>query len=184
MEVRLKGSGFMQRIKERWDGEYPSRRHITAQNLCENVRRFKKERIVKTEGQQGGECTDNVRNEKNVQWQTEMKVRLVEIDLEEREEGRGFMNRVKERWDMEFPAYVKVGAQRLRDNASRFKTEKEIYNLVMIRKRGEGSCGEGELNLGKIEENYRERHGESAIGMDTQLMDEIGEEMMNGTKES
>ena len=38
-----------------------------------------------------------------------MNVRLVEIDLEEREKGRGFMNRVKERLDMEFTAYVKVG---------------------------------------------------------------------------
>lgn len=44
-----------------------------------------------TEGQQGGECTDSMKNEKNVQWQTEMKVRLIEIDLEEREKGRGFM---------------------------------------------------------------------------------------------
>ena len=106
-----------------------------------------------------------MRNEKNVQWQTEMKVRLVKIDLEEREKGRGFMNRVKERWDMEFPVYVKVGARKLRDNASRFKKEKEISNLVMVRKRGEGTCSEGELNLGRIEEYYGESHDESAIGV-------------------
>ena len=66
----------------------------------------------------------------------------------------------------------------------RFKKEKGISNLVKVRKRGEGACGERELNLGRIEENYGERHGESAIAVDAQLMDVIGEEMMNGIEES
>ena len=156
---RLKGAGFRQRIKERWDREYLKRRHITAQNLCDSARRFKNELPVQTEGQQGGEYVDSVGNEKNVQWQTEMKIRLVEIDLQEQDKGRGFMNRVNKRWDKEFPAYVKVGAQRLRDNASRFKKEKEISNLVMVIKRGEGTCGKGELNLGRIDENYGKSRG-------------------------
>ena len=42
IDERQKGPGFMKRIKERWDTEFPSRRHITAQNLCDNARRFRK----------------------------------------------------------------------------------------------------------------------------------------------
>ena len=112
-----------------------------------------------------------------------MKVRLVKTDLEEREKGREFMNRVKERRDMEFPAYVNEGAHRIHDNASRFKKGEGISNLVMVKKRGEGTCGEGELNLCRVEENYDENEGESVIGVNVQSIDEI-EEMMNGIEES
>ena len=39
---------------------------------------------------------------------------------------------------MEYPTYVAmIGAQRLRDNASRFRKEKEIANLVLVRKRSQ-----------------------------------------------
>ena len=42
MEERQKGYGFMKRIKDRWDIEFPLRRQITAQNFCDNARRFRK----------------------------------------------------------------------------------------------------------------------------------------------
>ena len=41
IDERQKGPGFMKRIKERWDAEFPSRRHMTAQNLCDNARCFR-----------------------------------------------------------------------------------------------------------------------------------------------
>ena len=61
---------------------------------------------------------------KKIQWTTDMKVYLTVIDQEERQKGRGFMGRVKERWDTKYPEYKRVSMQQLRDNASRFKTEK------------------------------------------------------------
>ena len=77
-----------------------------------------------------------------------MKVKLVEIDTEERQKRRGIMSRVKDRWDLEFPRYAgTMGAQKLRDNASRFKIEKEISNLVLVRKRSPVDCGEEGLEL-------------------------------------
>ena len=36
-------------------------------------------------------------------WTTEMKIKLAKADDEERNNGGGFMKRVNERWDLEFP---------------------------------------------------------------------------------
>ena len=37
---------------------------------------------------------------------------------------------------MEYPTYAAtIGAQRLRDNASKFRKKKEISNLVLVRKK-------------------------------------------------
>ena len=45
-----------------------------------------------------------------------MKIKLVEID-DERSKGRGFMKRVKERWDLEFPEQASVSMRNLINNA-------------------------------------------------------------------
>ena len=70
----------------------------------------------------------------HVRWTTNMKVRLVEIDTEERLKGRGLMKRVKARWDTEFREFSDAGAQKLRDNARRFRNKNEVANLVLVRK--------------------------------------------------
>ena len=54
-----------------------------------------------------------------------MKMKLVKIDDEERSKGRGFMKRVKERWDLEFPD----------QNASPFQKQPEMRNLILMRNR-------------------------------------------------
>ena len=46
---------------------------------------------------------DNRTHNNSVIWTVQEKTRLVEIDTEERAKGYGFMNRVKSRWDEEFP---------------------------------------------------------------------------------
>ena len=53
-----------------------------------------------------------------------MEVHLIVMDQEEWQKGRGFIKRVKERWDTKYPEYKRASMQQLRDNASRFKTEK------------------------------------------------------------
>ena len=68
-------------------------------------------------------------------WSFDMKVRLVEIDIYERRNGRGFMKRVKDRWDSEFPESQEFVAQNLNDNAGGFKEQQEIVNLVLVRGR-------------------------------------------------
>ena len=62
-----------------------------------------------------------------------MKIKLVKIDDEERSKGKGFMKRVKETWDLEFPQQASVSIQNLRNNASRFQKQPEIRNLILVR---------------------------------------------------
>ena len=131
-EERQKGKGFMRRIKVRWDQEFP-RKKKTAQNLVDNARRFKLEASANGRSDQ----QDGVVATKKIQWTTDMKVHLTVIDQEEWQKGRGFMGRVKERWDTKYPEYKRVSMQQLRDNASRFKMEKEIINLILVRRRKE-----------------------------------------------
>ena len=40
-----------------------------------------------------------------MEWTTEMKIKLIMIDEEECVKDRGFMKRVKERWEVEYPEY-------------------------------------------------------------------------------
>ena len=61
---------------------------------------------------------------RQLEWSTEIKVKLVMIDEEKHAKGRGFMKRVKERWDMKYPEYQGASWQKLKDNAARFKKEK------------------------------------------------------------
>ena len=70
---------------------------------------------------------------KNIEWSTEIKIRLIHIDKEERKKGREFMKRVKGRWDEE----SECGTTSMRDYAARFKKEPEIKNLILVRKRQE-----------------------------------------------
>ena len=66
-----------------------------------------------------------------------MKVRLVQIDNEERNRGRGFMKRVKEKWIVEYPEHATTSIQKLRNNAARFRKEQTITNLILVRQRNE-----------------------------------------------
>ena len=43
------------------------------------------------------------------------------IDEEEWQNGREFMERIKERWDTKHPEHAAASMQMLRDNKSRFK---------------------------------------------------------------
>ena len=62
----------------------------------------------------------------------EMKIDLVTIDKEERARGRGFMKRVKERWDQKYQEYQQASWQKLRDNAAEFKKALELMSLILV----------------------------------------------------
>ena len=137
---RKRGRNFMKRIKNRWEAEYPNNRR-TAQNLIGNAKGFKKEGwgTNKNNDQNINQKEVQIQQEisKKMEWTTEMKIKLIMIDEEERVKGRGFMKRVKERWEVEYPEYSEASWQKLRDNAARFKKEKEIRKLMLVRQREE-----------------------------------------------
>ena len=74
-------------------------------------------------------------NNKQLNWTTEMKIDVPIMDKEERAKGRGFMKRVKERWDQKYPEYQQASWQKLRDNEARFKKEPELMSLILVRQR-------------------------------------------------
>ena len=57
------------------------------------------------------------------------------MDNEERSKGRGFMKRVKERWDQRYPEYSSASWQKMRDNSARFKKEPDVMNLILDKER-------------------------------------------------
>jgi len=127
-EERVRGSGFMNRIKQRWEAEYPSSTHTT-KNLINNARRFKLECNIapRTEAE---EARNKIKT--SATWTTNMKVRLLQLEKQARQGGRGFMQRLKQIWDIEFTEFRHLDGQCLRDNASRFKRDKTITNLLLV----------------------------------------------------
>ena len=58
----------------------------------------------------------------NREWANEEKQKLVQINREEGQKGKNFMERIKDRWDHEFPEKKRT-AQNLVDNGRRFVKE-------------------------------------------------------------
>jgi len=150
-EERQHGRGFMDRVKRRWDMEYPEKRYYSAKYLRNNASRFSKEIL------EGGKNDSSVNMEtKNTEWNVEMKVKLVQLEKEARSEGRGYMKRMKEKWDEEYPEQD-LTAQCLRDNVARFKKDSTIMNLVLVRSRNNveqlhGSVDENDEDQSAVEE--------------------------------
>ena len=72
----------------------------------------------------------------NNEWTNEMKPELLKIVREERNKGRGFIKRMKERWDEKYPGLL-VTAQCLRDNAARISKDKALLNLLEVQDQSE-----------------------------------------------
>ena len=64
------------------------------------------------------------------------------LDEEQRAKGRRFMKRVKDRWDMKYPEHESASWQKLRDNATCFKKDPEIKNLILVRRKEEVQVAE------------------------------------------
>ena len=54
---------------------------------------------------------------------------------EEREKGRGFMQRIKERWGAMYPRRDSISKQNLRDNAVRFRKDPDVMRTITIARR-------------------------------------------------
>lgn len=180
-QERMRGKNFMRRVKVRWDAEYPA---VTrnAQNLIGNARRFRKEgwgRQVEAEIDVHQQTRRRVEQQRtSLEWTMEMKVVLLMLDEEERARGRGFMKRVKDRWDVKYPEYESASWQKLRDNASRFKKDPEIKNLMLVRRRKEVQVAEmATENTPEEEGNGAETDGrnddEEQEVMDTEIVENV-----------
>ena len=153
-EERGKGYGFMNRMKSRWDEEFPEKMQYSKQNLRDNARRFRDDRELSILLSNDRTLTRNVgpneprREGSKTAWSNEMKARLIQMEQEERNQGRGFMSRLKTRWDDEFPQMHHISAQSLRDNANRFKKETALMNLLVVRDREEPEEHDEEIAQG------------------------------------
>ena len=76
-----------------------------AQNLIDNARRFKEEGQGNTAQRDKpmAEQATSENNDKELNQTAEMKVNIIIMDKEERAKGRGFVKKVKERWDQKYP---------------------------------------------------------------------------------
>ena len=84
----------MKRIKQRLDIEFPQKKKAV-QNLIDNARQFEKESLGPEED------NANLLAQRDMDWNFERKIKLVKIDDEERGKDRGFVKRVRERWDLD-----------------------------------------------------------------------------------
>ena len=115
-----------------------------------------------------------------------MKVRLVQIDNEERKRVGGFMKRVKERWVDEYSEHATASIQKLRDNAARFSKEQIITNLILVRQRNKvkndnwGNQRDDQQEIIANEVNQNESQVEHGVVMDvSELIDEELESSFN-----
>ena len=60
------------------------------------------------------------------------------LDEDERAKGRGFMKRVKDRWDVKYPEHESASRQKLRDITTCFKKDQEIKNFILVQRKGRG----------------------------------------------
>ena len=91
--------------------------------------------------------------QKTIEWIMKMKIVPVMLDEDDHVEGRGFMKRVKDRWDMKYPERKSAIWQKLKDNAARFKKDPEIKNLTLVRRREEVQVAEVAIENNPEEES-------------------------------
>ena len=82
--------------------------------------------------------SNNTNQERKFLWIMEEKLWIV-VDGEERNKGRGFMRRIKERWDEKYPVRSNVTQQNLMDNARRFKKDKNVLDLLQLTESTQGN---------------------------------------------
>ena len=122
----------MDRLKKRWDEQYPEKRNRSKQNLRDNAVRFKRGMNINIQESQNNTNTRDNTSTGHFEWTNEMKINLLRIEEQGRSRGRGFMKRMKEAWDAIYEEKP-MSAQCLRDNAARFRKDKAVTNLIEVR---------------------------------------------------
>ena len=122
----------MDRLKKRWDEQYPEKRNRSKQNLRDNAVRFKRGMNINIQECQNNTSTRDNTSTGHFEWTNEMKINLLRIEEQERSRGRGFMKRMKKTWDAIYEEKP-ISAQCLRDNAARYRKDKVVTNLIEVR---------------------------------------------------
>ena len=136
-EERSKGTGFMLRLKRRWNKQYPEKNRVSKHNLRDNAARFIKELEMNFGSEKAQiEIEADTTLNKNDKWSTEIKVNLLKIEEQERNRGCGFMKRMKEAWDDIYENST-MSARTLRNNAARFRKDNSSLNLITVRDRND-----------------------------------------------
>ena len=176
------------RVKERWETEFPivARK---AQNLIDSARRFPKEgwgrpAMENDEVARAQITLPKDQERRHLEWKTEMKVLLITFDNDERAKRRGFVKRVKQRWDQFYPEYQDASWQKLRNNAARFKKEPEVMNLILVRRGNEIQQEETRHDENLPEENHEARSNISNNDTNNNgVVDELADELTEDDKE-
>ena len=169
-----KGIGFVLRLKQRWDEQYPEKNHVSKQNLRDNAARFKKElkMNVGSEEAQIEIKEDTTLNNTN-KWTTEIKVSLLKTEDRERNRGRGFLKRMKKTWDDLYENST-MSAQILRDNAARFCKDNSLLKFIKVR---DGNDVEPEaIHIRAIEPVRSQENVEENENNEEEIMENINEE--------
>ena len=90
-EERMRGKGFMERLKMRWDQQFPEKNIVFKQTLRDNAIRFRREmeNRGRKKTKKDKEDNDGRSSNGNIEWTTEMKVYLLEIEKKEQGSRRG-----------------------------------------------------------------------------------------------
>ena len=180
-EERSKSTGFMLRLKLRWDEQYPEKNRVSKQNLRDNAARFKKEleMNVGSEKAQTESKEDTTLNNTH-KWTTEMKVNLLKIEERERNRGRRFMKRMKEAWDGIYKNSI-MSAQTLRYNAVRFRKGNSLINLILLARDGNELEPEA-IDIRAIEPVISQKNVENNENNEEEIMENIKEEKDEETR--
>ena len=100
------------------------------------------------------------------------------LDKDKRVKGRGFMKRVKDRWDMKYPEHESAIWQKLRDNAARFKKDPEIKKLTFVRQMEEVQAAEVGIENnpeeeGNIVEPVVNNDEEEQVAVDVEVVENV-----------
>ena len=134
-EERLKKYGFMERLKKIWDEEFLEKTHCIAKGLRNNASRFKKRKKGSKNLQNPPQIIEQPNKEGKIKWRNEKKVKLVQLEEQAKNGGIGSMERLKRVWGECYPEFIHLPMQCLQDNAGRFKKDKTIKNLTLVRNR-------------------------------------------------
>ena len=132
-----KGRGFMNRIKEKQDAKQPNRNNMSTQYLRNDAVGFRLEmnepnttKEIQQEMMDQNLNTNNANPAKtNNKWTNEMKLELLKIDREKRSKWRGFMKRMKERWNEKYSG-LPVTVQCLRDKRCKNKSGQSTIETI------------------------------------------------------
>ena len=107
-----------------------------------------------------------------------MKIDLVMLVEEEFPKCRGFMKRVKDRWDVKYPKHESASWQKLKHKVACFKKDPEIKNLILARQREEIQVAKvtitnNPVEKGNIVEPVVNNDEEEQVAVDVEVVENV-----------